>query len=113
VQLAVTHKAPRSSVRRSQLIRVAFIRSSELRRHESKFGEQKAASKSLVSEVLARCWLVRVTLVRLRVRDVTLVATLVGDQVIRGDPAQHGSLAGAPKNRQRILSVRRSGWMVS
>ena len=77
MQLAVTHKAPRSSVRRSQLIRVAFIRSSELRRHESKFGEQKAASKSLVSEVLARCWLVRVTLVRLRVRDVTLVATLV------------------------------------
>ena len=44
MQLAVTHKAPRSSVRRSQLIRVAFIRSSELRRHESKFGEEEAAS---------------------------------------------------------------------
>ena len=32
------------------------------------------------------------------------------DQVITEDPAQHGSVAGAPKNRQRILSVRRSGW---
>ncbi len=34
----------------------------------------------------------------------------VSDQVIRENPAQHGSVAGAPKNRQRILSVRRSGW---
>ena len=32
------------------------------------------------------------------------------DQVIREDRAQHGSVAGAPKNRQRISSVRRSGW---
>ena len=33
------------------------------------------------------------------------------DQVIREDPAQHESIAGAPKNRQRILSVRRLGTM--
>jgi len=29
-------------------------------------------------------------------------------RVMREDPAQHGSVAGPPKNRQRILSVRRS-----
>ena len=32
------------------------------------------------------------------------------DQVIRGKPAQCRSTVGAPKNRQRILSVHRSGW---
>ena len=31
-------------------------------------------------------------------------------RVIREGPARHGSVAGAPKHRQRILSVRRSGW---
>ena len=29
--------------------------------------------------------------------------TSVGDQVIRENPAQHESVAGAPKNRQRII----------
>ena len=32
------------------------------------------------------------------------------DQVIRGKPARCRSTVGAPKNRQRILSVHRSGW---
>ena len=31
-------------------------------------------------------------------------------QVIRGKPAQCRSTVGAPKKRQRILSVHRSGW---
>ena len=30
--------------------------------------------------------------------------------MIRGKPAQRRSTVGAPKNRQRILSVHRSGW---
>ena len=32
------------------------------------------------------------------------------DQVIREDPSAARGVAGAPKNRQRILSVHRSGW---
>ena len=39
-----------------------------------------------------------------------MVNAFLGDQVIREDPSAARGVAGAPKNRQRILSVHRGGW---